>query len=92
MEVDSVVFNPSQLFETIRAGFAAAADAKGLDLRLETGPGAAREATGDAFRIRTPGTLFQGWVDALAERDADGRIAAFVVNGARAGGLRFLPA
>ena len=52
MEVDSVVFNPSQLFETIRAGFAAAADAKGLDLRLETGPGAAREATGDAFRIR----------------------------------------
>ena len=52
MEVDSVVFNPSQLFETIRAGFAAAADAKGLDLRLETGPGAAREAMGDAFRIR----------------------------------------
>lgn len=52
MEVDSVVFNPSQLFETIRAGFAAAADAKGLDLRLETGPGAAREVTGDAFRIR----------------------------------------
>lgn len=52
MEVDSVVFNPSQLFETIRAGFAAAADAKGLDLRLETGPGVAREATGDAFRIR----------------------------------------
>ncbi|WP_299099737.1 ATP-binding protein [uncultured Alistipes sp.] len=52
MEVDSVVFNPSQLFETIRAGFAAAADAKGLELRLEIGPGAAREATGDAFRIR----------------------------------------
>lgn len=52
MEVDSVVFNPSQLFETIRAGFAAAADAKGLELRLETGSGAARDATGDAFRIR----------------------------------------
>ena len=42
----------AQLFETIRAGFAAAAAAKGLELRLETGPDAARTVTGDAFHIR----------------------------------------
>ncbi|WP_043359440.1 serine hydrolase [Belnapia sp. F-4-1] len=56
------------------------------------GPWPLQAIAGDAFRIRTPGTLFQGWVDALAERGADGRIAAFTVNGARASGLRFLPA
>ncbi|MBL6455565.1 serine hydrolase [Belnapia sp. T6] len=44
---------------------------------------------GDAFRIRTPGTLFQGWLDAKAERDAEGGIAALLVNGARASRLRF---
>ena len=51
MEVDAVAFNPAQLFETIRAGFAAAA-AKGLELRLELAPGTDREVAGDAFRIR----------------------------------------
>ena len=56
------------------------------------GPWPLQAIDGDAFRIRTPGTLFQGWVDALAERSADGRIAGFTVNGARASGLRFLPA
>ncbi len=52
MEVEPVVFNPAQLFDTIRTGFAAAAAAKGLDLRLEVAPGADREVEGDAFRIR----------------------------------------
>lgn len=51
-EVNRVVFHPAQLFETIRAGFAAAAAAKGLDLRLEAEPAAAGEVTGDAFHIR----------------------------------------
>ena len=52
MEVEPVVFNPAQLFDTIRTGFAAAAAAKGLDLRLEVAPGADREVEGDAFHIR----------------------------------------
>ena len=52
IEVNRVVFNPSQLFETIRAGFAAQAVAKGLDLQLVAGPAAACEVTGDAFHIR----------------------------------------
>ena len=52
IEVNHVAFNPVQLFETIRAGFAAAAIAKGLDLRLEVEPTAAREMSGDAFHIR----------------------------------------
>lgn len=51
-EVSHVAFHPAQLFETIRAGFAAAAAAKGLDLRLEAKPAAAGEVTGDAFHIR----------------------------------------
>ena len=52
IEVNRVAFSPAQLFETIRAGFAAAAAAKGLELRLEAEPGAARTVTGDAFHIR----------------------------------------
>lgn len=36
-----------------------------------------------AFRIRTPGTLFQGWLDARLEG------GTLVVGGARASGLRF---
>ena len=52
MEVDAVVFNPARLFATIRTGFAAAAAAKGLELRLESAPEADCEVTGDAFRIR----------------------------------------
>ena len=47
-----MAFSPAQLFETIRAGFAAAAAAKGLELRLEAEPDAARTVTGDAFHIR----------------------------------------
>lgn len=52
MEVEPVVFNPAQLFDTIRTGFAAVAAAKGLDLRLEVAPEADCEVEGDAFRIR----------------------------------------
>ena len=52
IEVTCVAFSPAQLFETIRAGFAAAADAKGLELRLEAEPAAAGEVSGDAFHIR----------------------------------------
>lgn len=52
IEVNRVVFCPAQLFETIRAGFAASAVARGLELRFETGEGAARMVEGDAFHIR----------------------------------------
>ena len=52
IEVNRVAFSPAQLFETIRAGFAAAAAAKGLELRLETGPDTAPAVMGDAFHIR----------------------------------------
>ena len=52
IEVSRVVFNPAQLFDTIRAGFAAAAAAKGLELRFEVGGGAARIVEGDALHIR----------------------------------------
>lgn len=51
-EVSRVAFSPAQLFETIRAGFAATAAAKKLELRLEAEPAAGREVTGDAFHIR----------------------------------------
>ena len=40
IEVCCVAFSPAQLFENIRAGFAAAAAAKGLELRLEAEPAA----------------------------------------------------
>lgn len=52
IEVTCVAFSPAQLFETIRAGFAAAATAKGLELCLEAEPAAAGEVSGDAFHIR----------------------------------------
>lgn len=52
IEVNRVAFCPAQLFEAIRAGFAASAAARGLDLRFETGEGAARTVEGDAFHIR----------------------------------------
>ena len=52
IEVNRIVFHPVQLFETIRAGFAAQAAAKGLDLRLVVEPAAAERVRGDAFHIR----------------------------------------
>lgn len=51
-EVNRVEFNPVQLFETIRAGFAAQAAAKGLELRMVAAQAAARNVSGDAFHIR----------------------------------------
>lgn len=47
-----VTFRPSELFETIRAGFAPTAEEKGLALRTEIASSAACEVAGDAFRIR----------------------------------------
>ena len=47
------------------------------------GPWPIEPIAGEAIRIRTPGTLFQGWLDARLEGDA------LVVSGARASGLRF---
>lgn len=52
VEINAVAFSPAQLFETVRSGFAAQAAARGLDLRLETGPAAAATVSGDAVRIR----------------------------------------
>lgn len=52
VDLNSVTFSPAQLFETIRGGFAAEAEAKGIELVLECTPDAGREVTGDAFRIR----------------------------------------
>ena len=52
VDVDNVAFCPAQLFETIREGFAAMAQAKGIALVLDAGPGAGDEVTGDPFRIR----------------------------------------
>lgn len=52
IEVNRVVFHPVQLFETIRAGFAAQAAAKGLELRLVAEPAASEAVRGDAFHIR----------------------------------------
>ena len=47
------------------------------------GPWPIEPIAGEAIRIRTPGTLFQGWLDARLEGDT------LVVSGARASGLRF---
>ncbi|MDN3564749.1 serine hydrolase [Paeniroseomonas aquatica] len=47
------------------------------------GPWPIQPIAADVLRIRTPGTLFQGWLDAKLEGNT------LVVSGARAGGLRF---
>lgn len=52
VEINNVAFDPGQLFETICAGFAAQAAAKGIELVASIEPAARREAAGDAFRIR----------------------------------------
>lgn len=52
VELHPVVFQPLRLFESIRTGFAAQAQAKGLELRLETEGEVAAAVTGDALRIR----------------------------------------
>ncbi|TDH59435.1 serine hydrolase [Dankookia rubra] len=53
------------------------------------GPWPVQPIEGDCFRIMTPATMFQGWVDAKLARDAAGRIAALVVSGGRVRGMRF---
>lgn len=52
VEVNNVAFDPGQLFETVCAGFAAQAAAKGIELAVRIEPAARREMAGDAFRIR----------------------------------------
>lgn len=52
IEVQAVAFTPGELFESIAAGFAATAAAKGLAFHLEATPAARRPASGDVLRIR----------------------------------------
>ena len=52
IDLNRVAFSPAQLFAEIRAGFAPAAEAKGLILEAKIAPEAARPVVGDAFRIR----------------------------------------
>ncbi|MBK1657965.1 serine hydrolase domain-containing protein [Paracraurococcus ruber] len=54
-----------------------------------SGPWQVLPVEGDCFRVLTPATLFQGWVDAKALRDAAGRLAGFAVTGSRVRGMRF---
>jgi len=56
---------------------------------VSAGPWAIVPVAEDALRIATPGTLFQGWLDARVLRDAAGAVAALEVSGARAQALRF---
>ena len=44
---------------------------------------------GDAIRIYTPTTLYRGWLDTRALRDADGRITGLHVDGGRVKGMVF---
>lgn len=53
------------------------------------GPWPLHPVEGDCVRALTPGTMFQGWVDAKLARDAAGRISGIVVNSGRARGLVF---
>lgn len=53
------------------------------------GPWPVQPIEGDCFRILTPATLFQGWVDAKLARDPAGRVAAILVSGGRVRGMRF---
>lgn len=56
---------------------------------VSAGPWAIAPMAEDALRIATPGTLFQGWLDARVLRDGAGGIAGLEVSGARALALRF---
>lgn len=52
VEAACVSFNPAQLFESIRTGFAPAAERRGLALVLDVDPTTCREVAGDPSRIR----------------------------------------
>ncbi len=47
-----MTFNPAHLFESIRAGFAPAAEKRGIALGLDIDPSARQEVSGDPSRIR----------------------------------------
>jgi D-aminopeptidase len=53
------------------------------------GPFRAEGLTSDVARLHVPGAMYDAWWDVRLERDAAGAVAALVVNGARARGLRF---
>lgn len=56
---------------------------------VATGPAWAVEPVdGDVFRVRTPGTLYRGWLDVRAIR-ADGRVSALMVSGGRVKRVRY---
>lgn len=55
----------------------------------KAGPFKAEGLTADLARFHVPGALYDAWWDVRLERDAAGAVAALVVNGARARGLRF---
>lgn len=53
------------------------------------GPWAVTPIESDLFRVTTPGTLAEGWIDARLLRDPAGGPAALSISGARAMDLRF---
>lgn len=53
------------------------------------GPFRAEGLTGDLARFHVPGALYDAWWDVRLERNPAGGVAALMVNGARARGLRF---
>jgi hypothetical protein len=53
------------------------------------GPWAVSPIAPDIVRVATPGTLYQGWLDAAVLRDSAGRAEALSISGARAWALRF---
>ena len=55
----------------------------------KAGPFRAEGLTKDLARFHVPGALYDAWWDVRLERDAAGAVAALLVDGARARGLRF---
>lgn len=53
------------------------------------GPFMAEGLTAELARFHVPGALYDAWWDVRLERNSAGAVAALVVNGARARGLRF---
>jgi len=55
----------------------------------KAGPFMAEGLNADQARFHVPGALYDAWWDVTLERDSAGAVAALLVNGARARGLRF---
>jgi CubicO group peptidase (beta-lactamase class C family) len=73
----------------------APADGGGATLRIagpvlaNAAPSEVEAVQGDCIRIYTPLNLFRGWVDAMLQRDAAGRVTGLRVDGGRVKGLVF---